>query len=501
MKTDTPVRRPEEIELKLALPASNRAGLEKKLASLPALARRKPVHLHLHNTYYDTPDQKLRQQCMALRLRRVGSEANPQWLQTLKMGASNNSALSQRGEWETPVPGAELDLAALQATPWSDIDPDGSLFRVLAPSFVTSFDRTSWTVHKPGGNFVEVSLDIGQIVAQGRSIPLCELELELLAGQPATLFDLARQIARGIAVLPEVSSKSARGYALAQNALNLPLRAQPPSLKAKMSPLEAAQCILREMFCQFTANLNTLRNTDDPEVVHQARVGWRRFKSAWRLCRPLLAVEAVPAWEPLETLLTVLGELRDIDVARTETLPQFAQAYTAGNTSREVKWQAMTELLTQAAHVQRKAVCYALETPAVGATLLAITQWLEELPNRKGAADLQRHPDESLRHWARQRIARLHGKLKQAQQDTGTLERQHRARILAKRLRYGIEALEPLLNKRLSGRWYQQAKDLQTSIGMARDVVQAGALVARLEVDRELAEFLRGVAAGQEKQG
>ena len=495
MKTDALVRRPEEIELKLALPASDPVGLEKQLASLPALARRKASHLHLHNTYYDTPEQTLRQQRVALRLRRVGSDGKLQWLQTLKMGGGSGSALSQRGEWETPVPDAKLDLLALQATPWSDIDPDGRLFRALAPSFVTSFDRTSWTLRKPGGSSAEVSLDVGQIVAEGRSIPLCELELELLGGQPATLFDLAQQIARSIAVMPETRSKAERGYALAQNSLNLPLRAQPPSLNAKMSLSEAAQCVLREMFCQFTVNLNTLRHSDDPEVVHQARVGWRRFKSAHRLFKPVLEVDAVPSLEPLQTLLGVVGELRDIDVARTETLPQFAQAYTAGNASREEKWQVMTRALMQTAHVQRKTVCYALETPAVGATLLGITQWLEELPKMKGPDDSR--SELSLRRWARQRIARLHGQLKGALQATDTPESQHRARILAKRLRYGIEALKPLLSRRRSKRWYQQATDLQTSIGMTRDVVQAGALIARLEVDRELAEFLRGVAAGQ----
>ena len=500
MKTDAHARRPEEIELKLALPASDPVGLEKKLASLPALARRKPVHLHLHNTYYDTPDHKLRQQRMALRLRRVGSDVKPQWLQTLKMGASNDSALSQRGEWEMAVPGAELDLVALHATPWSDIDPDGRLFRVLAPRFVTSFDRTSWTVRKPGGSVVEVSLDVGQIVAEGRSVPLCELEFELLAGQPAALFALAQQIARSIAVLPENRSKAERGYALAQNALNVPLRAQPPSLNTKMLPLEAAQCVLREMFCQFTANLNILRNSEDPEVVHQARVGWRRFRSACRLFRPVLA-DDMPSREPLQPLVTVVGELRDLDVARTETLPQLASAYMAGNASREAKWHAMTQALTQAAYLQRKAACYALETPAVGATLLGITQWLEDLPQRKEAEDSPSSPEVPLRRWARQRIARLHGKLKDALQDSDTPEGQHRARILAKRLRYGIESLKPLLSRRRSKRWLQEATDLQTSIGMARDVVQAGILIARLDVDRELSEFLRGFAAGQTPKG
>lgn len=501
MKTAALVRRPEEIELKLALPASDPVGLARQLARMPVLARRKAIHLHLHNTYYDTPGQTLRQQRVALRLRRVGSDVRPKWLQTLKMGGSNDSALSQRGEWETPLPGADLAFAALQATPWSDIDPDGAVFRSLAPSFVTSFDRTSWTVRKRGGSIVEVSLDVGQIVAEGRSIPLCELELELLAGQPAALFDLAQQIASSLAVMPEIRSKAERGYALAQNSLGLPLRAQPPSLNAKMLPLEAAQRVLREMFCQFTANLNTLRNSDDPEVVHQARVGWRRFKSACRLFKPVLEVAALPSLESLHTLLTVVGELRDIDVARTETLPQFAAAYVAGKASREEKWQAMTQALTQAAHVQRKAVCYALETPAVGATLLGITQWLEALPQGKEPGDARSEPEVSLRRWARRRIVRLHRQLEGALRISDTLESQHRARILAKRMRYGIEALKPLLGRRRARGWYQQATDLQTSIGMMRDVVQAAALLARLEVDLELAEFLRGVATGQEKPG
>jgi len=468
---------------------------------MPGLARRKPSHLQLHNTYYDTPEQTLRHKRMALRLRRVGSDAKPEWLQTLKMGGSGNSALSQRGEWETCVPSAELALPALEATPWSDIDPDGDLFRKLAPCFVTIFDRTSWTVRKPGGSVVEVSLDVGQIVVQGKSVPLFELELELLAGQPSALFGLAQQIARSISVMPETRSKAERGYALAEDSLNRPLRAQPPPLTAKMAPAEAAQCVLREMLCQFTANLNTLRHSNDPEVLHQARVGWRRFRSAYRLFKPVLNEDTVPSREPLETLLTLVGELRDLDVARTETLPKFSDAYIAGNARREEKWKALIQALTQSADVQRKAVCYALAVPSVGVTLLAITQWLEELPHKKESGEARDALKISLHRWAKRRIARLHKQLTDALQDTNTLEGQHRARILAKRTRYGIEALKPLLNRQRTKRWYRQATDLQTNIGMARDLVQANVLVAKLEADPELAEFLRGVAVGQERSG
>ncbi|MDB5932047.1 MAG: adenylate cyclase [Polaromonas sp.] len=491
----SPSRQPQEIELKLALPTADAAGLQKQLARLPVLARRKAHQQPLHNVYYDTPDDALHRQRMALRLRRTGSALQPEWLQTFKTGGSGSSALSQRGEWETGVSGQQLDLAALQATPWAAIDADGSLFRSLVPRFETSFERTSWTVRRRDGSAIEVALDIGHIEAEGRRIPLCELELELLAGPPAALFALARQIAASIAVLPEHRSKAERGHALAAGALGQPLRAAPPLLDKKMSPASAAQCVLREMFSQFTANLATLRQSDDPELIHQARVGWRRFKSAHRLFRPALQPGAAPSLEPLQTLLVVIGELRDMDVARTETLPRFADAYRADSASRAEKWQQLAQDLAQACRIQRKAVCFALETPAVGATLLAITEWLETLE----AMD-KGHPaaaDVPLRPWARGRVARLHKQLKSALKDASTPDSQHRARILAKRLRYGIEALKPLLDKRRARRWHQEATRLQTGIGGTRDVLQAGVVLSRLEADRDVAEFMRGVAAGQ----
>jgi inorganic triphosphatase YgiF len=501
MKPDALVHLSEEIELKLALPASDPSSLVKRLARIPLLARRKASQLHLHNVYYDTPGQILRQARVALRMRRMGSAAKPKWLQTLKMGGTDDSALSQRGEWEVPLPGASLTLAALEATPWARLDPDGSVFRALAPCFVTTFERTRWTVRRRDGSVVEVALDIGHIAVGDKTAPLCELELELLAGQPAALFDMARQIAHGMAVLPLNTSKAQRGYALAQDGLDLPLRAQPPKLTPALPLPEAAQRVLREMFCQFTSNLNALRSSDDPEVVHQARVGWRRFQSAWRLFKPVLAVDTAPPWEGLQALLSFLGELRDLDVASTETLPPLADAYTAGDARRAQAWQAMAQALAHAASLQRKSVRYALKEPAVGSVLLATTQWLEGLSalDEPGAAGDD--VDRSLRRWARHRILRLHEQLRGALKDSGNPDRQHRVRILAKRLRYGIEVLNPLLPKRRRQRWYEEATKLQTSIGATRDVMQAGVLVAQLEADRGLVEFLRGVAVGQAGPG
>jgi CHAD domain-containing protein len=143
-------------------------------------------------------------------------------------------------------------------------------------------------------------------------------------------------------------------------------------------------------------------------------------------------------------------------------------------------------------------VRYALEAPALGAALLATTEWLETLPGAHGPAVKGRQKMQ-LQRWARRRIARLHAQLKQALKDAASPDGQHRARILAKRLRYGVEALRPLLPKGQAKRRVQQATALQTGLGASRDMVQAGVLAASLDADRGLVEFLRGVAVGQQR--
>lgn len=484
---------PQEIELKLSLPGADPSTLAKRLARTPVLARRKASHQSLHNIYYDTPDQQLRQQRVALRLRRIGDASQPRWVQTLKTSSGGDSALSRRGEWESPVPDATLTRQALGATAWPDIDRDGRLFAALAPCFVTDFERTLWLVRRRDGSVVEVALDLGHIEANGQRAPLCELELELKAGQPAALFDIARELARTLAVLPAHLSKAERGYRLAQENNDLPPAVQNPNLSPDVTLPELAQQLLRDMFLQFTSELNTLQTSDDPELVHQARVGWRRFKSGLKLFSKLLTDTAPPSLEALQPLLSGLSQQRNLDVARHETLPPLAAAYAMGDAQRAQSWQDLMLALTQAGERQRQAVRQALQAPAVGACLLAITQWLEQLATHSENRHVRKG---ALRQWARQRVLRLEARLARAQEGAHTAEDWHRVRILAKHLRYGTQALRELLPSRLAKRCYQQAIDLQSRIGATRDLSQALVLVAELAPGSGLLEFLRGVAAG-----
>ena len=487
-----------ELEIKLALPTADPSGLARQLARLPVLARRTPLRKQVCNIYYDTPGGALQAHRMALRLRRVDGPDAPCWLQTFKTGGGGDSALSLRGEWEVPVPGPALDPAALRAAPpWLRLDPDGTVFAALEAYFSTAFERTTWTVHRRDGSAIEVALDLGQITCGERSAPICELELELLAGAPAALFDLAQQIAAHVAVLPLAASKAERGHALRTGTLGAPQQARPLQWRGDV-PLHAiVRPVLGEMFAQFTANLHALCHNDDPELVHQARVGWRRFRSAVRLFRPALAGALPPAWQGLHPVLVLLGDLRDLEVAHAETLPALRGAFVAGDAERARSWAALEQSFVQAVQRQREAVRSAVQVPAAGAALLALTRWIDGLASLQASGGGPAPSAKAVRHWVRQRMKRLHAHWKKALQDSAAPESQHRARILAKRLRYNIEALAPLLPARAQ-RWQREASAVQADVGLARDVLQAGVLANRLGAGPGIGEFLRGFATGRD---
>jgi CHAD domain-containing protein len=291
-------------------------------------------------------------------------------------------------------------------------------------------------------------------------------------------------------------SKSERGYALAAGRLNQAQPANAPALRGKISVRGAAGPILREMFGHFTSNLQALMVSDDAEVAHQVRVGWRRFRSGLRLFDSAIGADAVPPRQALEPLLEFLGELRDLDVAREQTLPALAERFAAGNGLRSQAWTAMMQTQEDAATTRRKSVRYALQSPAVGVCLLAITQWLEALASPLRLDEEKRRPAPILRDWAEHRVDHLCKKLKKAQKNARTETDLHRVRIMAKRVRYNIEALRDVLPKQATQRRYQHAKELQTRLGATRDLLQAAGLVAALDVDPGLQEYLRGYATG-----
>lgn len=483
-----------ELELKLALPLQDLHLLEKRLGRVPVIGRRKPKRQQLCNTYYDTPTHTLQREAVALRVRRLGTANAPQWVQTLKMGSAPDSALSRRGEWEAPIATDGLDQTLLVDTPWAELDADGSVFQALHSVFTTSFERLSWIVALDTGR-VEIALDRGNVWMAGHSAPLCELEIELLEGSTDAVFEIANQIGKHISLLPLHVSKAERAYRLADGTLDAPVRAKPPVLDESMELGTIALSVLRESFLQFTANLYTLRSSDAPEVLHQARVGWRRFKGNLKLFKKLINDSTLPSLAPLKPLLRRLTELRDLEVAAAEVFPVYADAYQGGDAQRAQQWNHLEEALCRAIAEQREGLRTILMDPAIGSTLVQMVRWLET-----GAFDTgwrpEAHGQRSISQWASKRVAHLAEQLKSLPKKSRDGLVQHRRRILAKRLRYGVEVLQPLLPRKRADHWLESAMRFQNRIGLERDLVQAIETAQRFDAAQGLVQFLRGVAFG-----
>ncbi|NIC41962.1 CYTH and CHAD domain-containing protein [Aquabacterium sp. A08] len=507
---------PQEIELKLLVPGLSPDEALQRLRRAPSLRRRRPQQQLLLNRYFDTPDLALQRQRCALRLRHIGTpgDAGPgSWVQTLKTAGTSHGGLSQRGEWESPVAQGRLDPAALHGTAWDALDPHGTLLATLQPRFETHCLRTTWRVRRRNGTDIEVALDAGSVRAGDRTTPLLELELELLSGPRAALFALAQELAQHLPLLPSDVSKAQRGHALASGAVHPVAKAQPVPLKKRLPPQALARPVLAEILQQFTRNLEGLLHRDEPELVHQARVAWRRWRSVTRLLRPWLP--AAPDTTALRPLLDALGQLRDLDVARHDTLPAWATAYLSPPPglpdtahparARQADWDAALHALTDAGHTARAQVRQRLATPGAGGALLALTAWLHGLgaPIDPAPATPTPHGD-----WATRRLARWHRRMEQLVAAAHTQPALlHDARLLAKRLRYASEAIAatlPAAEARRTRRWTRRASGWQLRIGQQRDLWQAAHLLGHLPptsdataapVSPELVGFFRGLAA------
>lgn len=354
--------------------------------------------------------------------------------------------------------------------------------------------RTRWSVGLQASR-VAVVLDCPAAQADGLPLAGCVLTLQLQDGQAPALFAVARQLARHVSMLPLLAPLGERPESLSSQTACVAVCAAPVPLTPSMSLMQVAGASLSEMFGQFTTNLRYLRVTDDPEVLHQARVAWRRFKSALQLFKRHPSLPAPPERAPLRALSDAMTTLRDVDVALAHTLPMLAHAYTGGDALRRKQWRSMELALTAAAARQRAAVLDALQAPAVGVCLIEWWQWLSvQLPLDR-SVDAVKPKDAGV--WLTRRLLRWREQLLREPVKARDPAVQHRVRLLSKRLRYCVEALRPLLPKGRSKRWLQWAIGLQEQIGAERDIACAVDIVSGLHVEAGIVHFLRGVAFGR----
>lgn len=475
--------RHEEIELTLAAsPPAMEAIRHRLFNGHPGRVK------SLTNTYFDTPDYRLRGRGLSLRVRSDGQRH----IQTVKRSAGDPT---RRGEWENELPGPDVDLGRL-----ADPDVRGAIGLLLPgelrPVFANTVEREAHVLESGGnaGDYViEVVFDRGEVRASERASAIHEIELELLKGDPAALFDLALQLMDVAPLALQPLSKADRGFVLATGEAPAWFKASKPTLTAGQSVDEALVAILRACWLQVFVNAPAVLDGRDPEGVHQMRVGLRRLRSALTVFRAVLpAGEADELKQQASRLANALGPARDLDVFLGELLPP-VDAHRPGNA-------ALAALARVAgAHRARAqaAAAAAVRGPDFTAFLLRLGAWIESRGWRRTAPDLMplAAPIDDFAAALlarRRRQARKLGKgLKHR-----SVEERHALRIACKKLRYACEFFQSIYQTKTTARYIGRLASLQDDLGHLNDVAVAEQLVERLmegdDAASERAEFAEG---------
>jgi inorganic triphosphatase YgiF len=465
-----------ETELKLALDPTALRRVA-RLAVVRRHAAGRGSRVHLTNTYYDTPDRRLAAAGVALRIRRVGRR----WVQTVKTAGEASVGMHNRGEWEWEVRGPNPDLALCDAEPEvATTFADPALRAALQPLFTTDFWRTTWSLAFPDSSRVELSADQGEVSAAGRTVPLCELELELENGSPQRIYEVAHALAEVLPLRLENTSKAARGYALlGPPTPPVACKAGPFNLHREATAEQAFQSIVQHCLAHLHANSTVVLHGENPEGVHQMRVATRRLRSClglFRLLVPQAASQGIGA--EVRWLTGELGPARDWDVFSGETLDPLSR-YFPGHTALEALRQAAAAARVQAYAAAQAAV----RSPRYTRLLLGVGVWLTRRDWRDLVGPERIQDLECPVAWfAAGLLERRHARVYKWGQGFAQLssEERHRLRILCKKLRYAGEFFAELYPDTGVRDYLKAVAGLQDVLGSLNDATVARRLLTAL---------------------
>lgn len=460
-----------EIELKLAGTAEALEALWDSAVGVGA----RTTSRHLVSTYFDTSDLRLRRRGFTLRVRHDGKD----YVQTVKAERTDLRCVMRRHEWSTPLEGPLPDLTRLDDP--AVLEAIGLVIAgELQPIFTTDVARQTkrYRIDHDGSGkaHVEAALDRGEIRCDGKTEPLCELELELLDGSSVALQREAVGFLERAALEYQPRSKAERGYALAFGEHPQFHKASPPDLSLGASAEEGLERILINCVNHWLANHAAVLDGDDAEGVHQMRVALRRLGSALTIFKSLLPAED-RKWLKGEAkfLIGGLGGARDWDVFVEELLQPVRDARPADEGLK---------VLQDAVDEQRQ-LAYDRARATIRSTrylkfVLELGAWLESRGWRhdKGQAGLNRDLVElagEVLHKRHKKAIKLGRKF-----DELSDESLHRLRISLKKLRYVAEFFVALYGKGETKAYLNSLRQLQDDLGHLNDVAVAETRLADL---------------------
>ena len=415
---------------------------------------------HLDAVYYDTAKLDLARWGITLRHR--SGEGGPPWTLKLPKGQDRQALIRRELTFEGPlsaVPAAARELVSAFVRS-----------RPLTRAARLGTNRSPLELRDATGQRLAEIVDDRVTAYQGPGRPneFREIEVEVFAqgrvGDRLLKAAVDRLVAAGCRADPPIP-KLVR--ALGSRALEPPELIVPPV--ARKAPLgQLVRHALARSVAQILIHDPGVRLGDDPEDVHQFRVGIRRLRSDLRTFMPLL--EPAPLRElrdELRWLGTVVGAVRDGDVL-AERLRTQGQSLPEADAPGV---QLILSLLASQADSARTAMLLALRSPRYLALLDALIKAANEPPIRAERAEQAKRPASHVAaefvHRSRRRLTEAVASL----DDDPTDPALHNIRILAKRCRYAAEAVAPVVDQ--AARFAAAIADLQTVLGEHQDAVVA----------------------------
>ena len=471
----------EEIELKLAMDVEALQRLPQS-ALLQTLQTDQGRAKKLASTYYDTPDLRLKQAGMALRVRHDGAGD----VQTLKAPRLDpNGQLREDGglqhlrEFDAELASPEPDLSRIEDADLQAFFDQAKVGRDLEPIFTTDIDRRILPLELADSR-VELAIDQGRIAANGCELPVCEAELELHRGEPGKLYELAMMLHREVPFRVERASKAVRGYRLYRGDRSVPQKARKPVLDPGMSVAAAFERQAGACLWQMRANEEPVLDGTDPEGVHQMRVAIRRLRALIAAFSAVVDADVAAYLKTeLRWLQRQLGPARDLDVFLEETYAPLRDRLPA--TESLVRFAETAEALRAEAYESARA---ALRDPRYTALMLRLELWLDT-----GAWQSTVGPDETdpaaqpVTPFAQGILDRRSKKFKKLGKKYDQLRESdlHELRIRGKKLRYAGEFFTGLFKKKDTKAYLDQLEEIQDRLGAINDAATGQKLLDRIE--------------------
>lgn len=230
------------------------------------------------------------------------------------------------------------------------------------------------------------------------------------------------------------------------------------------TPPAAFHAIVHAALARIEGQARGVLGSNDPEYLHQLRVGLRRLRSALRAFRDLLPGKQrkrLARW--LRKVSRELGEARDWDVLvqRLEAAPAPPPLLSRARGKRDLARKGARKVLTSKPF----------------AKLLEAARTLDA-----------RQSDESLADFAATALDRPYRRLMLSARgiDWSDARERHAVRIRVKRLRYGCECFAPAFPGKATTLYLQALKELQRILGELNDIAVGRRLIGLDDAEEAL---------------